>query len=171
MLKQTSFSSPGVEHRCSARRYEVLLLGVLLLLLASQIISAVGKGKVFIPDTGLSFRLRETRLATPIRPLKQNCLSLRASRIIGQRFFRVFSDTGRNLYIAAWRCGVNPGSLRPLTDLGNSTSKNAAREPWPSQSLRGCGWKISVWTTSCLALQPLNRVGCKEFPQTRHQRS
>jgi len=55
MIKQTSFKSLGAEHRCSVCMYEVLLLGFLLLLLTSQIFSAVSKGKAFIPATGLSF--------------------------------------------------------------------------------------------------------------------
>lgn len=54
MIKQTSFNSPSVEHGCSVCMYEALLLGSLLLLLALQI-SAVSKGRTFIPATGLSF--------------------------------------------------------------------------------------------------------------------
>lgn len=54
MIKQTSFNSPSIEHGCSVCMYEALLLGSLLLLLALQI-SAVSKGRTFIPATGLSF--------------------------------------------------------------------------------------------------------------------
>ena len=47
----------------------------------------------------LSHWLRETRSAIPIWPLKQNCPSFRPSRIIGQRFFKVFPDTIRKEFV------------------------------------------------------------------------
>lgn len=94
MIKQTSFNSPSVEHRCSACTYEVLLLlGFPLLLLASHCCPEQGQGIYPSSWPFLSHRLREARSATPIWPLKQNCPSLRASRIRGQRLFKVFSKT------------------------------------------------------------------------------
>lgn len=95
MIKQTSFSSPSVEHRCSVCMYEVLLLGFLLLLLASHFCPEQGQGIYPSSWPFLFHRLREARSATPIWPLKQNCPSLRASRIRGQRLFKVFSKTVR----------------------------------------------------------------------------
>lgn len=128
MLKQTSFSSPSVERRCSPCGYGVLLLGFPLLLLASRIISAAGKGKPFIPATGLAFPFGRGKQGYPPQSGLWSRIAYHSEPPNHRRtFFRVFSiQSGKNLYIPEWRYGVNPGSPRTLTDPGSSACKNAA---------------------------------------------
>lgn len=74
----------------------------------------------------VSHRLRATGSATPIWPLQQNCPSHRASRIIRQRFFKVFSETIRKAFVrphVKMQGGTEPGPPSTLADPGNYTQK------------------------------------------------
>lgn len=78
----------------------------------------------------VSHRLRATGSATPIWPLQQNCPSHRASRIIRQRFFKVFSETIRKAFVrphVKMQGGTEPGPPSALADPGNYTLKKCCQ--------------------------------------------
>lgn len=110
-----------------------------------------------------------SKVSHPNLPFKAELPSLRASRIRGQRLFNSLKQLGGNLHRGGFR--MTPGSPSTLTDPSSSTLGDAVRGLWPNQMFCSSGWKFSLQTASCLALEPLNRVGCRAFSQTEHQRS